>query len=368
MKSEILFLGPYPTARNIKDGMVSRIRAIDAFFTGVRRTYVEISFTRYWKRVHTVRGEVVSYQVNAFVHVFLLARLILSAPVVYAHSIHKWLPVAYLLPFYHGRLVLDAHGAVPEEIRIYSKKQWAAPVLERLERCVFGKAALVICVTEQMKKHFFAKYPCYAGRYVVYGIFPETLRSEKVEERGPAAEEDPVRVIYSGGISPWQLLDLTLDTIKRNQAPRLEYTLLVTDRPYVERLLEAKGMKHLPVRVLSVQPEELAAYYSRADYAFILRQDNVVNRVANPTKLVEYLRFGLIPIVLSEQIGDYAEQGYERVPLSRFNVAIPKPEAPSLLNQEIARRLLENNEKIDIRHEVFRLGAKSGKRKSGYPG
>lgn len=352
MKSEILFLGPYPTARNIKDGMVSRIRAIDAFFTGVSRTYVEISFTRYRKRIHTVTGEVSSYQVNAFVHVFFLARLILSAPVLYAHSIHKWLPVAYLLPFYRGRLVLDAHGAVPEEIRYYSKKQWVVPVLERLERMVFAKAKVVICVTEQMKKHFLAKYPHYTGRYVVYSIFPETLQADE-GKREPKRKDDPVRLLYSGGISPWQLLDLTLDTIKQNQSPRLEYTLLVTDRPYVERLLEAKGMKDLPVRVLSVQPEELAAYYSRADYAFILREDNVVNRVANPTKLVEYLRFGLIPIVLSEQIGDYAELGYERLPLSRFHVSIAKPEAPSSINQEIARRLLENNEKIDIRGEVF---------------
>lgn len=368
MKSEILFLGPYPTARNIKDGMVSRIRAIDAFFTDTRRTYVEISFTRYRKRIHTVTGEVSSYQVNAFVHVFFLARLILSAPVIYAHSIHKWLPIAYLLPFYGGRLVLDAHGAVPEEVRMYSKKQWVVPFLERLERMVFGKADVVICVTEQMKKHFLAKYPRYTGRYVVYSIFPETLRWKGVERGEPKRKEDPIRVIYSGGISPWQLLDLTLDTIKRNQAPWLEYTLLVTDRPYVERLLEAKGMKDLPVRLRSVQPEELAAYYSRADYAFILREDNVVNRVANPTKLVEYLRFGLIPIVLFEQIGDYAELGYERLPLSRFNVFIAKPDAPSALNQEIARRLLENNGKIDIRREVFYVAGKLEKRKRGYPG
>lgn len=353
MKSKILFLGPYPTADNIKDGMVSRIRAIDAFFSDVPRTYLDISLTRHRKKTRVSEGCVTGYELNAFVHVFLLARLILQAPVVYAHSIHKWLPVAYLLPFYRGRLVLDAHGAVPEEIRYYSKKKWVVPVLEVLEREVFRKAAVVICVTEQMKKHFREKYPHYAGSYVVYSILPETLRQADREGLKQKRAGDKVRVIYSGGISPWQLLDLTLDTIRHTLSPEIEYTLLVTDRPYVERLLESKGMKGMPIRVCSVQPEELADYYARTDYAFILREDNVVNRVANPTKLVEYLSFGIIPVVLSEHIGDYRELGYEYLPLSRFHLPLAKPAEPSEINRDISRRLRENNRKIDIRRIVF---------------
>uniref|UniRef100_UPI0040266C07 hypothetical protein n=1 Tax=Phocaeicola vulgatus TaxID=821 RepID=UPI0040266C07 len=54
-------------------------------------------------------------------------------------------------------------------------------------------------------------------------------------------------------------------------------------------------------------------YYLKNDCGVVLRKDNIVNRVACPTKLIDYLQYGLIPIVLSPHIGDFYNLGYKYI-------------------------------------------------------
>ena len=54
-------------------------------------------------------------------------------------------------------------------------------------------------------------------------------------------------------------------------------------------------------------------YYMKNDCGVVLRNDNIVNRVACPTKLIDYLQYGLIPIVLSPHIGDFYNLGYKYI-------------------------------------------------------
>lgn len=57
------------------------------------------------------------------------------------------------------------------------------------------------------------------------------------------------------------------------------------------------------------------AEYQTAHYGFVLRDDITVNNVACPTKLVEYLQYGILPILLTPNIGDFAARGMEYLPL-----------------------------------------------------
>ena len=44
-------------------------------------------------------------------------------------------------------------------------------------------------------------------------------------------------------------------------------------------------------------------------YGFCLRENHVLNRVACPTKIIEYLVLGIIPILDYEDIGDFKSMG-----------------------------------------------------------
>ncbi len=45
--------------------------------------------------------------------------------------------------------------------------------------------------------------------------------------------------------------------------------------------------------------EELSQYLKNASYGFVLRDDNIVNNVATPTKFSTYLSYGVVPIYSS---------------------------------------------------------------------
>jgi hypothetical protein len=78
-----------------------------------------------------------------------------------------------------------------------------------------------------------------------------------------------------------------------------------------------------------------------ANFGFIQREDHLLNRIANPTKLVEYLYFGMRPIVWSADIGDFVQMGYEYVSIDALDLA-GRAQAKSELNRKISLRLLDD--------------------------
>ena len=128
-----------------------------------------------------------------------------------------------------------------------------------------------------------------------------------------------------------------LKTISQNISDNIHYTILTGELDIMKSLLVKSKLDNLvSINVLSVQPSQLSEYYQKANYGFILRDDITVNNVACPTKLVEYLNYGIIPIVLSDKIGDFKELGYEYISVQDFSVDLP------ILKSKINQKLVEN--------------------------
>ena len=72
---------------------------------------------------------------------------------------------------------------------------------------------------------------------------------------------------------------------------------LTFDVDRAKRIIENKGVKNYSVK--SVPKEQVRHELISATYGFIIREDNVVNRVATPTKLSSYISAGVIPIYSS---------------------------------------------------------------------
>ena len=66
--------------------------------------------------------------------------------------------------------------------------------------------------------------------------------------------------------------------------------------------------------------------------------------------MVEYLNYGIIPIVLSEKIGDFKELGYEYLNLNKFNDNIVGRK--SFKNAEVINLIYKKNDK-DLRKLVL---------------
>ncbi|WP_419210287.1 hypothetical protein ABRP32_19755 [Providencia manganoxydans] len=84
----------------------------------------------------------------------------------------------------------------------------------------------------------------------------------------------------------------------------------------------------------SVSPNELYQYYLAANYGLMFRDDNILNIVSSPTKMSEYLYYGMKPVLTSTNVGDFVSFGIEYI---NFDNNIN----------------LLNNTKSDINHDII---------------
>ena len=354
MANSMLFLAQYPNIKNEKDGMVSRIKAMDSFFVDQNRTYLHISLSQFKKGTYYQVGNVEVFELNIIWHFFRIIKILFRFDIIYSHSIYLSLFIWPFLFFHKWNFILDAHGLVPEEEIFFNRGKIRFYYYSFVEKIIFKYVDCVICVTNEMKKHFIRKYKLDENKFIIYSILPNNLKTNSSINLKRQEGAFKINIIYSGGISPWQNIDLMLQTIKLNMSDEIRYTILTSDVQLIINKISNLGIDNNAIEVKSVLPNELFHYYENADYAFILRDDHIVNRVANPTKMIEYLFYGIIPIVLSSKIGDYAELGYEYLHVSNFNEDICKPLNKSVKNISIANQLAEANKLVNFRNIVFK--------------
>ena len=173
--------------------------------------------------------------------------------------------------------------------------------------------------------------------------------NEDVSASAPAAEKPleqgrPV-VLYAGGGQPWQ----KVDRMQELMAARPEDAVYKMFLPDPDAFVALWGERPLPTSLVldCKAPAELPAEYRTAHYGFVLRDDITVNRVACPTKLVEYLQYGILPILHTPHIGDFAARGMRYITDEDY-LAGDLPEEPvraqmARENQRVLAALLEDH-------------------------
>ena len=346
----VLILADFPNEHNRHEGMAQRILAVDQQIQAVQRQYLFVSHRLFFKKqVKPVAGAAVQYRCNLFKHWFFILKLLRGASTIYVHSIINLLPILPLFPFIRRStwVVLDAHGIVPEEQKL-AGRWFKAGLYALAERIIFNRVNRVLVVTQAMKTHFQQKYLRSKPAYLRYAIFPTHLKIDTQPRLNEApSEEGIIRVVYSGNLQSWQNIDLMIQLIKANQDERIRYDLLTGEPEAMNQRLVAAGIALQNIHVQTVEPSALGHFYQAAHYGIILRDDIAVNRVACPTKLVEYLYYGLIPIVKSANIGDFALNGYEYITYEDFSSRVPGRK--STVNQAVIRTILQENQQVDLR-------------------
>lgn len=338
----VLFVALFPPEDKQHEGSFQRIIAVDNEFSREERAYLYVSHRRFFRhREEEVRPGVILYSCNLLTGLPLILRLFRQAGTIYLHSLVYTLPV---LPLLWGiprtaRLVLDAHGLVPEE-----QEMEGGHLKSRLygftERLLFRRLDELVVVTDAMAGYLLRKYPQAQPRVTTYPILPGHILQEDAAITEPDPSQ-PICVIYSGNTQAWQNVPQMLRIIRQNLSPRVHYHLLTGQPAHMHRLLEEAGLAgEASVTVKQVSPQELKDYYRDAHYGFVLRDDIPVNRVACPTKLVEYLYYGIVPVVSSPHIGDFPELGYEYLAAGEFHAGLPPRK--SRRNHLLVKRLLQH--------------------------
>ncbi|MBV8254351.1 MAG: hypothetical protein JO154_17260 [Chitinophaga sp.] len=358
MSDQIVFLAQYPDETNIMDGMMQRIKNVDNYFLGLSRTYLQVSLVNNRRYTATTNGELTIVRLNLFLHIRTVLRLLKRSKYLYFHSLWNFLPLTFF-SLKNKRIVLDLHGVVPEELDFYNRKS-LSKLFGWSEKIVMRKVNALIYVNRAMQHFYGTKYPYLLQRenYVCPLIAGEDEeKSVSFDEAAFRKEigirEEDVVFIYSGNIQKWQNFDLVLDLVKNLDNLAYKFLFLSRDIAGIQKLMQEKGMElHADrYKFFTVKPENLYKYYSIAHYGFVLRDDHILNRVATPTKLLEYINYGIIPIVKLDEIGDFKSKGYEYIPMTGLNNNMMK--AKSELNQQIFLDL-KNETNLNIKNIALR--------------
>ncbi len=311
----IVVVAPFPSTENQKDGMIQRVAYIDSLILDMPRIYLELSLTGNVRGASRIDGLVTIHRLNVFVHFFRIRAIMRAAHLVYVHSAHNSLRC---LPFStRATVVFDAHGIVPEEMIAEGKRSiaWMMAVAERfmLRRC-----DVLVCVTRSMLAHFKRKYGDARGREeIVLPILPH-FGEFSGAEIAMASRRRSDAVIYAGGMQSWQNVDKMIAAASRQ--PQLDYTFLTGELDRFSNRLKSANIPRF--RCESVTPAKVKDQYLTHQFGFVLREPDLVNAVACPTKLVEYLYWGVLPIVITPRIGDFDEASLRAVTLQAFESGV----------------------------------------------
>lgn len=341
----ILFLVRYPNEKDLKDGYFQRVKAIDDLLSDYLRLYVHYEDSRsLFPKTIKIRERVYEIRLSGKTHkLMLLIFVLIFINRIYAHSIWS------LQSIYHQRLfllskkkILDIHGAGPEEIELHGDTK-GGTAFNKIEQFAIDHADIIIGVTNRMLSHMRLKYGLNAkkcGHSIILPILPQMKKADEKTK-----EVDSCSVIYCGGIQKWQQLDKMLEFVNRNK-DKMSFAFLVPDPVEITSRYRQLFKNDFPGKVESVDSGKVCDWYKNYAYGLVLRDDIIVNNIACPTKLIEYLQHDVVPIVDSENIGDFKVLGYSYVSY--------KDELPS--RGEWAKMVQQNRIVLKKIYETYEAG------------
>jgi hypothetical protein len=263
----------------------------------------------------------------------LVRDLIERAQGIYCHSIY---PLFYdstrqMIKWSKAPFIIDVHGVVPEERGLMGHHD-QAKMFQKLESWAFTRADALVHVSRQMQRHFEMKYSEKKAYDIVCPIFLTSLINEveKPHNQGNA-------VVYAGGAQAWQQAEKMVQHIAK-AVGKYDFIILSPEPKVFIKLFAKYGISPdgSLLNVTSASPSEVRSIYRKSRYGIILREHNIVNRVACPTKLVEYISYGLLPILDTQHIGDFADLGLQYAALSEMSAG----RLPS--GETLARQISQN--------------------------
>lgn len=207
------------------------------------------------------------------------------------------------------KLIFDCHGSAPDEVYLYHKNilgKIFSIWLRIKQKEIVEKCNMLVTVSRKQYEIFNSCRP--------YALLPMIPASHFFDERNYrdkyrqklGINSDKQVFCYAGQMQKWQMAEETINFFKKIE-DKLSNALLLVLTANVEdftKIIVEKNIKNYIV--LSVPYLEMPKYLDVADYGFCLRSDHIINRVASPTKVLEYISRNVQPII-TEFVGDFSK-------------------------------------------------------------
>lgn len=338
-EKSIVIVAPYFNDERLKDGYYKRVKAVDELFKDYYKVYVTYEndkLSLQFEEHEDCNTTVVRYLPGSRIQVFLSACLMVACGRIYCHSV--WQVKKKFFKLLGVKVYVDVHGVVPEEETLYGRYE-AAQMYGDIEEVTVQKAECLICVTNKIKEHLQNKYgKKFKAKTIIMPIYDTSLSEFDLDVpvEKPFVDDKPV-VIYAGGIMKWQKIELMQESINKCINDAIFNVYCPNPKEFWE-MWKFKKYKNLTVGSKSYK-DLCRDVYLKAHYGYVLRDDITVNNVACPTKIADYFKYRIVPIVSSPNIGDFIDLGMKYIKLEDFN-------AGKLLKKEEIKKIVDNNEDV----------------------
>lgn len=212
--------------------------------------------------------------------------------------------VARYLRIHRLPVIFDYHGASPEENWVMHGQKLLFYVYKLMERFSLSQCDQILVVSEAFRDYLNEKFKIHKGKIAVIRNFLET---EWLDQTGPGKTELRRRLdlplerlifVYAGNFQQWQEKEILV--LLANYLGKYENSVLFLILTNSKQ--EALRLDSSVCQIRSAEHHEVFQFLHASDFGILLRRNNILNVVADPTKLAEYLACGLN--VLVSGIGD----------------------------------------------------------------
>jgi len=208
------------------------------------------------------------------------------------------------------KIVFDCHGTAPDEILLYHNNflgKLYSKWLRNKQNDVVKSVDLIITVSKKQFSLFNTEI-----EHIVLPMLPakQFFDSHNYREeyrKKLVIPETTTVFVYSGQCQKWQMAEETIDFYKKIENVNANTFLLILTNEIEKFNKIVTDLKIERYSVISVPYNDVPRYLDTADYGFCLRADHIINVVASPTKVLEYVSRNIRPII-TEFVGDYSTE------------------------------------------------------------
>lgn len=214
--------------------------------------------------------------------------------------------------------IIDYHGVAPEEYKLSGKALGKVNYgyYKKMELLSLENANGVVCVSNRFKKYLLQEFKLDESNII---IVPSCIETNKMGYNHKNRDtlrnqlgigDDTKVIIYAGGCGHWHCDDKIANLFGKLYSTNKNIFLVFLTRKenhnLVKKNLRSSNVPDSAYYIDSVSNEKVFEFYSAADYGIIIRFDSLINEVASPTKVIEYMSSGL-GVISTTNVGDINE-------------------------------------------------------------
>lgn len=229
--------------------------------------------------------------------------------IVHVRSYLAMVLVCLFKIFYRYKVVFDPRGLFADEILFYNKKSIGGHFFKLIEPILYSLSDKVVVVSNAFYKYVLKRFKLDHEKVVVIPTFSKApdiklFLEDKYNVRSGAFDKNSIIFCYSGSLEGWQKFDTVLDffeiicsSVKDSRFVFCSKTLAEMRSLVLDKLPEER------CKFYSLSPADLSSVMQQCDFGVLFRDRHIINIVAAPIKLNDYLLSGM-KVIISTEIGD----------------------------------------------------------------